>query len=111
MVEPEQGLRQLRLVVALLKLPQGVLEPVQGRLDLPGGAAHPGLSGRVDPGALGGHLGPERQEHVLQGDAERGAGRQRLERAGHRQVRMRHLLGGGGHPAGREMLDLGGERP
>lgn len=110
-VELEQGLRQLGVVVALLQSSQGVLEPVEGRLDLPRGAAHAGLCGRVDAGALGGHLRLECQKHVLQGDAERGADRQGLEGTGHGQVWMGHPLGGGGHPPCREMLDLGGERP
>lgn len=70
-VQLEEGLRQLGIVVALLQPAQGVLQPVQGRLDLPGGPAHPGLRRRVDPGALRGQFGVQPLQDLLQGETQR----------------------------------------
>ncbi|WMD06577.1 hypothetical protein Q7C01_20250 [Streptomyces sp. FXY-T5] len=110
-VQFEQGLRQLGIVVALLQPAQGVLEPVQGRLDLPRGPAHPGLRRRVDPGALRGQLGVQPLQDMFQGETQRRTGQLRVQGAGHGDVGMRGLPCRGGQPPRRQMLDLGGERP
>ncbi len=110
-VQFEQGLRQLGVVVALLESAQGVLQPVQRRLDLPGGPAHPGLRRRVDPGALRGEFGVQSLQHLLQRRPQGRAGQLRVQRAGHGDVRMRGLPGRGGQAPRRQMLHLGGERP
>ncbi|GAQ58887.1 hypothetical protein a10_08786 [Streptomyces acidiscabies] len=110
-VEPEQGLRQLRFVVLLLESAQGVLEPVERGLDLAGRAPHPGLRRRVDPAPLGGDLDAQRLQDLLQREPEGRADGERLERAGYLQVRMGDPACGGGYPRPGEVLDLGGERP
>jgi hypothetical protein len=109
-VQLEEGLRQLRVVVALLQLTQGVLQAVEGCLDLPGGAAHPGLRGRVDTGALRGELGTQSQQHAFQGDTQGRSRGVRVERARDRHVRVGELPGGGGYALRRQVLDLGRQR-
>ncbi len=110
-VQLEQGLRQLGVVVALLQTAQGVLQPVQRRLDLPGRPAHPGLRGGVDPGALRGEFGVQPLQYLLQRESQGRTGELRAQRAGHGDVGMRCLPGGGGQAPCRQMLDLGRERP
>nr|WP_037673548.1 hypothetical protein [Streptomyces afghaniensis] len=110
-VQFEQGLRQLGVVVMLLQAAQGVLQPVQRRLDLPRGPAHPGLRGGVDAGALRGEFGVQPLQYLLHREAQGRTGELRAERAGHGDVRMGHLPGRGGYAPCRQVLDLGRERP
>lgn len=90
-VQREQRLGQLRFVVTLLKPPQGVLQPVKGGLDLPGGTPETGLRGRVDPGALCRQLLAQRREHVLQRDPGGSPGCVLPGGSGHPQVRVGEL--------------------
>nr|WP_262505746.1 hypothetical protein [Streptomyces sp. TRM68367] len=109
-VQFEQGLRQFEVFVALLQPPQGVLQAVQRRLDLPRRPAHPGLCRGVDPRALRGQFGAQPVQDVLQRDAQPRAGRLRVQRTRNADVRMRQLPGGGGQAPRRQMLHLGRQR-
>jgi hypothetical protein len=94
-----------------LQTAQGVLQPVQRRLDLPGGPAHPGLRGGVDPGALRGEFGVQPLQYLLKRESQGRTGELRVQRAGHGDVGMSDLPGRGGQSPRRQVLDLGRERP